>query len=145
MPLSGAPYSLADRFTGTWKEYTVTDQGEQLVGTLNVSWDLGGCVQVQRLQAAEGPFALMAFGYLDPESGSWEETFILNSGRVARYRWREEGPDLLVERQGGNPNDLRRLRIQNLTTRAYDVLEESSLDGGEIWSVVEVTRTRREN
>lgn len=144
MACSGAQYDLAQRFIGTWKEYTVTDKGEELVGTLHVSWELDGCVQVQRLQAAEGPFGLLAFGYLDPESGSWEETFILNSGRVARYRWREEGQDLLVERLGGHPADLRRLRIQNLTTEAYDVLEESSLDHGETWSVVEVTRTRRE-
>jgi hypothetical protein len=145
MGCGGGLYDLADRFTGTWKEYTVTDHGEHLVGTLHVSWELDGCVQVQRLEGAGSSFALLAFGYFNPETASWEETFILNSGRVARYRWREEGPDLLVERLEGDPEDLRRLRIRNVTPEGYDVLEESSRDNANTWSVVEVTRTRRES
>lgn len=144
MSCSGAPYDLADRLTGTWKEYTVTEEGDRLTGTLEVSWELDGCVQLQRLKAAQGDFALLAFGYLNPESGSWEETFILSSGQVAHYRWREEGEEVVVDRLAGNPGDLRRLRIQNLTSQGYDVLEESSVDGGETWSVVEVTRAVRE-
>lgn len=140
---TGAVYELADRFAGTWQEYTVTEAGETLVGTLHVMWELEGCVLTQRFQAADNSFAFIAFGYPDPESGAWQETYILNVGRVAHYRWEPRGDEIFVNRLGGNPDDLRRLRIRNFTPDGYDVMEESSRDGGANWDVVEVTRTRR--
>lgn len=49
-----------------------------------------------------------------------------------------------MERVGGNPHDMRRLRILNLTRASYEVLEERSRDGGRSWEQMELTRTRRE-
>jgi hypothetical protein len=144
MTCSGKPYELAQRFIGTWKEYTVTPEREILMGTLQVSWELGGCVQRQQFLAVDGAFAFLGFGYLDSETQAWQETYVLSTGRVAHYRWREAEAELFIERLGGGPASLRRLRIQNLTPEAYDVLDERSTDGGQTWAVVEVTRTRRE-
>lgn len=144
MTCSGPLYDLAKRFVGTWKEYTVTPEGEILVGTLQVDWEPDGCVILQRFHAAEGQFAFIAFGYLNPDSNAWEETFSLNTGRVAHYRWREVGDEIIMDRLGGDLNNLRRLNVHNLTFAVYDVFEERSTDGGQTWEVVEVTRTRRE-
>lgn len=142
-PCSGKEFELANRFCGTWEEYTVSETGETLVGTLETTWELGGCVLTQRFTAADNSFAFIAFGYLDSENGAWQETYILDIGRVAHYRWEPRGDEIFVHRLGGNRGDLRRLRIQNLTPGSYDVLEERSRDGGAHWDVVEVTRTRR--
>ncbi|MCL4262254.1 MAG: hypothetical protein KJ069_03530 [Anaerolineae bacterium] len=143
MNYSGRAYELVRRFIGTWQEFTVSADGESLVGTLQVRWEMEDCLLRQDFRAGDGSFAFVAFGYLDPESQTWQETFVLNDGRVAHYRWREEGEVIVVGRLGGNPQDLRRLKIRNLTDVAYEATEERSGDGGQTWEIVEVTRTRR--
>lgn len=144
MSCSGKHYELAQKFLGTWKEYTITPDGESLVGTLKVEWELDNCIVVQHFQAAEGDFRFMAFGYLDSEHQAWQETYIFNDGRTAHYRWREENDAVIVERVGGNPNNKRRLVIRNIRYEAYDVAEEKSVDNGQTWEFVEATITRRE-
>lgn len=140
---TGPTYDLAKQFVGTWQEFTVTDEGEQLVGSLTCAFDLDGCVFVQRFLSADESFSFMSFGYVDQESGQWMETYVFNNGRHASYRWRTDGDEIITERIGGNPEDLRRLRIRFQSTDLYEVSEERSTDSGESWEHVELTRTRR--
>ena len=144
MACSGPKYDLAWRFVGTWKEYTITPEGESLIGTLQVNSELDGCLITQHFQAGDGDLAFTAFGYFDSESNNWQETYIFNNGGAAHYRWEESGDEVIINRLGEDPNNKRRFRIQNLTHEAYDVLNERSSDGGQTWELVQAARTRRE-
>jgi len=144
LPCSGRMYDLAKLFVGSWKEYTVSDEGEILGGSLQSGLELDGCVFSQRFTSADGSFSFMSFGYVEPDTGQWYETYVFNNGRAASYRWREEGADIITDRVGGNPKDLRRLRITFVSKDVYNVKEERSLDGGNTWELVELSRTRRD-
>jgi hypothetical protein len=50
---------------GTWEEYTVTPEGETLVGTLQVAWELEHSVLIQHFESTVGDFRFLAFGYFD--------------------------------------------------------------------------------
>lgn len=141
-PCSGKPYDLVQPFVGTWREYAVADDDEVLIGTLESSLEQDGCVISQRFISADGGFSFMTFGYVD-ETNHWIETYVFNNGRAASYRWSEEGDEIITERIGGDPADLRRLRIKFVTPDLYEVAEERSLDRGETWEFVELCRTRR--
>ena len=140
---AGPAYELAQRFAGTWQEFTVSDEGEELVGTLTSAFELDGCVISQRFLSADESFSFISFGYVDQESGQWLETYVFNNGRHASYRWLTNGDEIITERIGGNPKDLRRLRIRFLSADLYEVSEERSTDSGVTWEHVELTRTRR--
>lgn len=140
---TGPAYDLAQRFVGTWQEFTVTDEGEELVGTLTSGFDLDGCVFIQRFRSVDEDFSFMSFGYVEQSSGQWLETYVFNNGRHAVYRWHSEGEEIITARIDGNPEDLRRLRIRFVSADLYEVSEERSTDGGGTWDHVELTRTRR--
>ena len=140
---TGPAYEVAKQFVGTWQEFTVTDEGEELVGTLTSVFDLDGCVITQRFLSVDQSFSFMSFGYVDQASGQWLETYVFNNGRHASYRWFTEGEEIITARIDGNPEDLRRLRIRFLSTDLYEVVEERSTDSGETWEAVELSRTRR--
>jgi hypothetical protein len=141
-PCSGKPYDLVQPFLGMWKEYAVTDGDEVLIGTLKSGLEQDGCVLSQRFTSADRSFSFMTFGYVD-ETNQWIETYVFNDGRAASYRWREEGDAVITERVGGDPENMRRLRIQFVTPDLYEVAEERSLDRGGTWEFVELCRTRR--
>jgi hypothetical protein len=141
-PCSGGPYDLVRPFIGTWQEYAVTDGGEILIGTLTSVLEQDGCVISQRFASADGSFSFLTFGFVD-ETNQWIETYVFNDGRAASYRWREEDGEIITERVGGDPKDMRRLRIEFKSPDLYDVSEERSLDRGETWEFVELCRTRR--
>ncbi len=141
---SGGKYDLPGRFVGTWKEYTVTEKGEVLAGTLKSGFEVDGCVFSQRFSSVDGRLSFLSFAYIDPSTDSWHETFVMNNGRVASYRWRQSGDEVIIDRISGNPLDMRRLRITNFKKDYYEVIEERSPDGGKTWTHVELTRTRRE-
>jgi hypothetical protein len=143
-PCSGGKYDLPSRLVGTWKEYTVTEKGEVLAGTLKSGFEVGGCVFSQRFLSADGKLSFLSLGYIDPSTDSWHETFVLSNGRVASYRWRQSGDDIIIDRIGGDPRDMRRLRITNIKRDYYEVVEERSSDEGKTWKQFELTRTRRE-
>lgn len=132
-PCTGPAYDLAKSFVGTWQEFTVTEEREVLVGNLTSAFDLDGCMFTQRFLSADASFSFMSFGYVDQGSSQWLEHYVFNNGKHASYRWRSEGEDIITERIGGNPEDLRRLRIRFLSVDLYEVMEQSSIDGGKIW------------
>ena len=135
---TGTVYELAKPFVGTWQEFTVKGEDEPLAGTLSSSFGVDGCVFTQRFASPDGGFSFMSFAYVEPKTQQWRETFVLNSGRVAHYRWRGEGDDVVFDRLGSDPPF--RLRVMNLKRDSYDVVEERSADGGETWSRGERTR-----
>jgi hypothetical protein len=140
---SGATYDLAKRFVGTWQEFTVTDNGEKLEGTLVSDFDNGGCVFVQRFTSVDGGFTFMSFGYVDPTVNRWHETYVFNNGKVMSYWWIEQGDSIIIERIGGDPANLRRLKTQDFTDDFYAVIEQRSFDSGVTWEQVSLTYTRR--
>ena len=141
---TGAPYDLARRFVGTWQEFAVTEAGEELGGRLDTTLEAGACALTQVFTGADGAFAFRSLGYVEADSAQWVETYVLSNGRVASYRWRTEGEDVVIDRiAGGDPAIRRRLRVSFLDPDTYRVVEEQSPAGAEDWARGIVTVTRR--
>ena len=69
---------------------------------------------------------------------------MLSNGRVADYRWREDGEDIVIDRvSGGDPAMRRRLRVTFESPDAYRVVEETSPADADAWTAGIVTVTRR--
>lgn len=143
-PCAGPAYELARRFTGSWEEFAVTDQGEQLGGRLEVALEAGGCALVQHFTGADGAFGFRSLGHVEADTGQWVETYVLSNGRAAGYRWRLDGEDVVIDRiAGGDPAMRRRLRVTFDGEDAYRVVEETSPVDADAWTPGIVTVTRR--
>jgi len=141
---SGPAFDLAQRFVGSWQEFAVTSEGEQLAGQLDTTLEAGGCALAQAFAGADGAFSFRSLGYVEARSGQWTETYVLSNGRVASYRWRLEGEDIVIDRiAGGDPATRRRLRVRFESADAYRVVEETTPADAEAWTAGIVTMTRR--
>ena len=141
---SGPAFGLAQRFVGAWQEFAVTAEGEQLAGRLDTTLEAGGCAIAQAFTGADGAFSFRSLGYVEAGTGQWTETYVLSNGRVASYRWRLEGEDIVIDRiAGGDPALLRRLRVSFESADAYRVVEETTPADAEAWTAGIVTMTRR--
>jgi hypothetical protein len=141
---SGPAYDLAQRFVGAWQEFAVTDDGEQLAGQLDTTLEAGGCAITQAFTGADGAFSFRSLGHMDAETGQWTETYVLSNGRVASYRWRPDGEDVVIDRiVGGDPATRRRLRVTFENADAYRVVEETAPADADAWTAGIVTMTRR--
>lgn len=141
---TGPAYELARRFTGAWQEFAVTERGEELGGRLDSTLEAGGCAITQVFTVADGEFSFRSLGYVEPASGQWIETYVLSNGRVASYRWRVDGEDVVIDRiAGGDPAVQRRLRVTFDGPDLYRVTEETAPAGSDLWSPGLVTMTRR--
>jgi hypothetical protein len=134
---------VAERFAGTWQEFTVTDDGERLEGTLTSAFEADGCAFVQRFSSPDGSFTFISLAHVDDEAERWRETYVFSDGRSARYEWDELADETVIRRLGGDPANLRRLRVRHVDDDLYEVTEERSTDDGRTWEFVELTRTRR--
>ncbi len=140
----GPAYELARRFTGSWQEFAVTEQGEQLGGQLDVTLEAGGCAIAQAFTGADGAFSFRSLGPVEAATGQWVETYVLSNGRVASYRWRVDGEDVVIDRiAGGDPATQRRLRVHFESADVYRVVEETTPAGADDWTPGIVTVTRR--
>jgi len=141
---AGEAYGLARRFVGSWQEFAVTEAGEELGGRLDTTLEAGDCAIMQVFTGADGAFGFRSLGYVEADSAQWVETYVLSNGRVASYRWRAEGEDVVIDRiAGGDPAIRRRLRVSFLDPDTYRVVEEQSPAGAEDWARGIVTMTRR--
>lgn len=141
---TGAPYDLARRFVGSWQEFAVTEAGEELGGRLDTTLEAGDCAIMQVFTGADGGFGFRSLGYVEADSAQWVETYVMSNGRVATYRWRTEGEEVVIDRiAGGDPAIRRRLRVSFLDPDTYRVVEEQSPAGAEDWTRGIVTMTRR--
>ena len=133
----------AERFAGRWQEFTVTEEGERLEGTLTSAFEADGCAFVQRFTSPDGEFMFISLAHVDDATERWRETYVFSDGRSATYEWDELDDEIVIRRMGGDPADLRRLRIRHLDDDLYEVAEERSTNDGTSWEIVELTRTRR--
>lgn len=141
---TGPAYELAQRFTGAWQEFAITEEGEQLGGRLDVTLEAGGCALAQVFTGADGAFSFRSLGFVETATGQWVETYVLSNGRVASYRWRLDGEDVVIDRiSGGDPALRRRLRITFEGADAYRVVEETAPADADAWARGIVTVTRR--
>lgn len=142
-PCAGEVFHLPARLAGTWQEFTVTPDGERLEGELQSMFEAGGCAFAQQFRSRDGSFTFRSLGYVDGESGRWREHFVLSNGRTAVYEWVADGPDIVLNRLQPAGPDLFRLRVTQIRTNSYEVIEERSRDGGATWARGERTITRR--
>ena len=143
-PCTGEAYDLARRFVGSWQEFAVTAAGEVLGGRLDTTLEAGGCAISQVFTGADGAFSFRSLGFVEPEYGQWVETYVLSNGRVATYRWRVEGEEVVIDRiAGGDAEIRRRLRVRFLDPDTYRVVEEQSAATAGTWTQGIVTITRR--
>ena len=140
---AGGVYDLPSHFVGTWREYTVTDTGEVFAGTLRSELVADGCGYRQAFTGADGTFSFQSLGYVDAEEQAWRETVVTSTGRVAHYRWRTEGTDVVFDRLTEDGIPRRRLRATAFAPDRYDVVDERSADGGQRWDAGQTTRIRR--
>ena len=85
---TGPAYELAQRFTGAWQEFAVTEEGEQLGGRLEVTLEAGGCALAQVFTGADVMFSFRSLGYVETATGQRLQTLAPNSGsgRAQLYR-----------------------------------------------------------
>ena len=141
---TGPLYELAKRFEGVWQEFTVTDQGEKLEGTLTSTFELSGCVITQRFLSHDKKLTFISFGYVENATNQWYETYVLSTGHKASYRWRTEGEEIITDRiTEGNVATRQRLRIKFINPDFYHVTQEKSTDEGKTWSKASLTYTKR--
>ncbi len=99
---------------------------------------------MQVFTGADGAFSFRSLGHVEAGTGQWMETYVLSNGRVASYRWRADGEDLVIDRiAGGDPAMRRRLRVTFESADAYRVVEETSPTDADAWTAGIVTVTRR--
>ena len=141
----GTEYALVDPFLGDWEEFTVTADSEVLVGTLQTSKSPDGCTITQQFVSADGSFSYQSFGYVEPSSGMWRETYVFSNGNKSEYQWFRQGSDIVMRRTGGTKklDYLHQLRLTNIQDDSYEVIEEHSFDSGLSWEDKELTRVKK--
>lgn len=144
-PCSKGAFEIIKPFVGEWEEYTVTENEEIFIGNLESTIELDGCVISQRFVGKDSSFFYLSFGYIDPASNIWQETYVFNNGGISKYQWQIDGADVLQRRIGGTSklDYMHQLRLTNITENQYDADEEHSYDGGKTWKSVELTRIKR--
>ena len=142
---TGGTYDMVRPFLGSWQEYTVTDNEEIFIGTLNSQMELNGCVITQRFYSADSSFSYQSFGYVEPASNILRETYVFSTGGISKYQWQLVEGEVVQLRIGGSRqiDYMHRLRFTNVTGDSYDVVEEHSQDGGRTWEQKELTRIKR--
>ena len=144
---SGEVYDLVKPFLGDWKEYTVTADGEVFIGTLRSTLGPDGCSIAQRFVSADGSFAYQSFGYVNADTGRWREVYVFSNGNNSEYQWFRDDSDVIMRRIGGTRKleYMHQLRLTNINSEYYDVIEEHSHDKGVTWEDKELTRIKKDN
>ena len=142
---NSSSHKIVYPFLGEWEEYTVTDTSENYIGRLSTKLDVNGCVLNQKFMSVDSSFSYLSQGFVNPASGIWEETYVFNSGRFAKYLWMVEGDVLYTLRIDGSrkTKKLHRLNYINIKLDEYTVVQEESSDGGKTWVSKDVTRIKR--
>jgi len=144
-PCSKGAFDIVRPFIGNWKEYSIMENEEVFIGNLKSTAELGGCIISQRFVSEDSSFSYLSFGYIDPSSNIWQETYVFNNGSISKYQWQVDGTDILQRRIGGTRklDYMHQLRLTAITDNQYDVIEEHSYDGGKTWKNIELTRIKR--
>jgi len=146
-PCSGGSYEVIKPFLGEWEEYRVTDSTEVYLGKLTVKLDVNGCVLSQRFKKAGSTFSYLSFGYVEPTSGLWEESYVFSTGNIAKFRWILDGSSLYTQRirSSEKAEFTYRLLYANVQANSYEVIPQRSYDGGKTWKSYGLTRIKKLN
>lgn len=142
---TGGSYDLVKPYLGTWSEYRVTDSTEVYTGTLITRLEVRGCAITQHYMERDSSFTYTSFGFVNPNSGLWEETYVFSTGSTSVYQWVMEKGELATKRIHGSRNvdHIYRLRYVDTTDREYTVIGQRSYDGGKTWQSESRTRIER--
>ena len=142
---TGERYDILAPFLGEWHEYLLEDGAEKLYGKLSINIDPNTCSLTKDFTLYTNPFYYTTLAYFDADEAAWIETYSFSNGGYARYKWKQEGSDFLLERQESSfPSDYQnRNRWTNISANAFQILEERSYDGGRTWQVYSTTQLKR--
>lgn len=131
-------------FIGNWKEYLVTDEGEQLYGHLTIEWETKGCGIRKKFEHLLQDFQYSTVGYYDSKSSSWVETYLFSNGGFATYRWTAEGEDqiLTLESSSFSPQQQTRNRWKIIDADQFQIITEQFGSNAE-WKVLSITNLKR--
>lgn len=144
-PCTGGSYDLVKPYLGTWKEYRVNDSTEVYTGTLTTQLDVHGCALSQVYIEQDSSFMYRTLGFVNPNSGLWEETYIFSTGSYSLFQWVVEDGSLYQKKIGGSSkaDNIYRLEFQNNGANEYTVAWQHSYDGGRSWETKGHTRIER--
>ncbi len=143
---AGKQFEILAPFLGLWDEYIVEKDGSKLLfGRLTISLNSEGCSLAKRFLLYNKKSTYLTSGYFDVNENAWIETFTFRNGDYAKYKWVEDGKDVVMERIAGSVKSdyLNRNRWTNITYSYFDILEERSYDSGKTWAVYSTTRLVR--
>jgi len=142
---TGGSYDLVKPYLGTWKEYRLTDSTEVYTGTLTSSLDVHGCALSQVYMEQDSSFMYRTMGFVNPNSGLWEETYVFSTGSYSLFQWVVEDDVLYQKKIGGSAKaeNIYRLRFENSSNSEYTVAWQHSYDGGHSWETKGHTRIVR--
>jgi hypothetical protein len=131
-------------FIGNWKEYLVTDEGEQLYGHLTIEWETKGCGIRKKFEHLLQDFQYSTLGYYDSKSASWVETYLFSNGSFATYRWTAEGGDQILTLESGSftPQQQTRNRWKIIDADQFQIITEE-FSSNEEWKVLSITNLKR--
>jgi hypothetical protein len=141
----GKQFDILKPFLGEWDEYTVEEGKEQLFARLTISVNTEGCSLNKRFLLYNRKSTYLTSGYYDIAENAWIETFTFRNGDYSRYKWVVQGNDVVMLRIASSSKSdyLNRNRWTNITSVAFDILEERSYDSGKTWAVFSTTKLKR--
>ncbi len=141
----GKQFEILKPFLGNWEEYTVEDGKEQLFGRLTITLNTEGCSLNKRFLLYNRKSTYLTSGYYDLVENAWIETFTFRNGDYSKYKWVEEGKDVVMVRIASSSKSdyLNRNRWTNITSESFDIFEERSYDSGKKWAVYSTTKLKR--
>ena len=140
-------HAVIQPFLGEWGEYSIANGVESFLGHLSTQLSVEDCALTQTFITQDSTFSYRSHGFVNPGSKLWEETYVFNSGRQAKYLWIVNGKTLYTlrvddSRESGHQH---RLFYTDVSKDAYLVIQQESIDGGRNWISRDSTRIRRIN
>jgi hypothetical protein len=135
----GPQYDDLKPYLGSWDEYSVTDEGENLFGRLKIFVDPNGCSLRKEFQLLARPFSYSTLGYFDKEQKAWIETF---SGGIV-FKWVNNGDDILMVNLETRGKSRHRNRWTKPENGVFQIFEERSADEGKTWNTKSVTKVKK--
>jgi len=144
-PCQTGSHTVIQPFLGEWEEYSIEKGIKTFIGKLTSQLDVADCMLTQTFSTPDSTFSYRSQGFVNPTSGIWEETYVFNSGRYAKYQWIVNGDVLYTLRVESSRKSERmhRLLYTDVKQDEYMVIQQGSTDGGRNWVSKDSTRIRR--
>ena len=144
-PCQTASHAVVQPFLGEWEEYSIENGMETSIGKLSTQLDVADCMLTQTFSTPDSTFSYRSQAYVNPTSQIWEETYVFNSGRSAKYLWIVNGDELYTLRINSSytSENQHRLLYTDVQEDEYLVIQQGSTDGGRNWVSKDSTRIKR--